>query len=200
VELLDAHGERGFTFKLLTERLRTGAGAVYWHVANKGELVLLATDRVIGGTLTTGGDGDAEARLRALALAVYDTLEEHPWAAPHVIAFHPMTNVLRLLDRIGRLITEMAVPAERHFTVATVIFNYLTSLTAQDFSRATTVDPAQSRDDLLAQEAQQWAALDTDAFPFLTRIAGDLRAHDDRDQFVAGFDLLLAGLRGQVAS
>ena len=39
IELLDAEGESGLTFRALAGRLATGPGAIYWHVANKGELL-----------------------------------------------------------------------------------------------------------------------------------------------------------------
>jgi AcrR family transcriptional regulator len=51
ITLLDEHGERGLTFRLLAERLNTGTGALYWHVANKDELVALAADQVLGHAL-----------------------------------------------------------------------------------------------------------------------------------------------------
>ena len=215
VDLLDEHGERGFTFKLLTERLRTGAGAVYWHVANKDELVALAADRVIGDALVAGAGvsadhgtdpepdpdpdptPDAETRLRALALAVYDTLEQHQWAAAHVTAQHGLLNGLHLLDRIGTLITDTKTPNGQRFAVATAIFNYVTGVTAHDIARATEVSATTTRDAYLARQAERWAALDPRAFPFLSDVTADLRDHDDRDQFVAGLDLLLAGLRAQ---
>jgi hypothetical protein len=53
---------------------------------------------------------------------------------------------------------------------------------------------------VLEREAQRWAALDRQAFPFLTRVAADLAHHDDREQFLTGLDLLLDGLRAQVAT
>ncbi|SDS43008.1 TetR/AcrR family transcriptional regulator [Actinoplanes derwentensis] len=203
IELLDEHGERGLTFKLLTEKLQTGAGAVYWHVANKDELVTMATDQVIGTALaglSAEPGTDAETRIRALALAVYDTLDLHTWAAPHVTAVHTMPHTMLLLERIGGLLAETQLPAGRHFAVATAIFIYLTSVTAQDAGRASAAAPGTTRDDLLRQEAQQWAALDPQTFPFVTGIAADLGNHDDRDQFLTGLDLLLDGLRSQVSA
>ncbi|GAA1557639.1 TetR/AcrR family transcriptional regulator [Dactylosporangium maewongense] len=193
VELLDEHGERGLTFKLLTERLKTGAGALYWHVANKDDLVRLAADRVMGDALT----GGADASLHTLALAIYDTFERHPWAASHIGVVPPQPNALRLLDRIGTLVAKTTLPPERHFVTATAIFNFVTSVTAQESSNAATAAAGVSRDTVLAELAAQWEALDPAAFPFLTRAAADLRDHDDRDQFVAGLDLLLDGLRLQ---
>jgi len=200
IELLDEHGDRGFTFKLLTERLRTGAGAVYWHVANRDELVALAADRVLGAALATPpAAGDPEAELRALALAVYDALDPHPWAAAHVTVDPDLVNALRLLERIGRLLARTPLPAERHFMVATAIFNYVTGVTAQDSARAATVGASQTRDAVFARYAAHWESLDPAAFPFLTGATDDLRRHDDRDQFVTGLDLILDGLRRQLA-
>ncbi|WP_436533471.1 TetR/AcrR family transcriptional regulator [Actinoplanes sp. HUAS TT8] len=198
VELLDEHGERGFTFKLLTERLQTGAGAVYWHVANKDELVLLATDKVIGdalAALSPEAGADAETRLHTLLLTMYDVLDHHSWAAPHVVAGHAMPSALLLLERIGSLIAETALPAQRHFAAATALFLYLVGVTAQDSAHAKTVEPGVSRDELLGQEADRWAALDPATFPFITRIAAELGDHSDRDQFITGVDLFLDGLR-----
>ena len=203
IELLDEHGERGLTFKLLTDKLQTGAGAVYWHVANKDQLVSMATDQVVGTALaglSPEPDADALTRIRALALAVYDTLDRHSWAAPHVIAVHTMPHTMLLLERIGGLLTKTRLPANRHFSVATAIFIYLTSVTAQDTARASTVEPGTSRDGTLQREADQWAALDPQTFPFVTRISANLGHHDDRDQFLTGLDLLLDGLRTQAAT
>src|ERR1700733_5580907 len=35
IGILDTAGEGGLTFRALTARLATGAGAIYWHVASK---------------------------------------------------------------------------------------------------------------------------------------------------------------------
>jgi len=43
--MLDVAGESGLTFRALAAELRTGAGAIYWHVANKSELLVAATTR-----------------------------------------------------------------------------------------------------------------------------------------------------------
>src|SRR3954465_3816370 len=43
IEILDAEGESGLTFRALATRLSTGAGAIYWHVASKGELLAATT-------------------------------------------------------------------------------------------------------------------------------------------------------------
>lgn len=196
VALLDEHGERGLTFRLLTERLRTGAGAVYWHVANKDELVSLAADRVLGEALAThpGSAEKVEVQIRALAIGVFEALDHHPWAGRHVTASPALANALRLIDRIGTLLTTAGLPADRRFAVSTAIFNYITGVSAQITGAAIAVGATTSRDAFLAKNAERWRQLDPDEYPFLTHTIGELRDHDDRDQFITGLDLLLGGL------
>ncbi|MFB4302420.1 TetR/AcrR family transcriptional regulator [Actinomadura sp. NTSP31] len=196
VALLDEHGERGLTFRLLAESLNTGPGALYWHVANKDELVALAADQVLGRALTRapGHADDAGGQLRALAVTVFDTLDRHQWAASHVTAPATLPNTLRLLDRIGTLVMRTGLPADRHFAVSTAIFNYITGVSAQIIAPGPIVGASTTREAYLARAAEHWEKLDPADYPFLTRAATDLRDHDDRDQFIAGLDLLLDGL------
>jgi hypothetical protein len=39
-----------------------------------------------------------------------------------------------------------------------------------------------------------WSQLDPDQYPFTRSVAGQLRAHDDRMDFLAGIDLILRGI------
>ncbi len=199
VALLDERGERGFTFRLLAEQLNTGPGALYWHVANKDELVALAADDVLGHALAEAPrpdeDADAGAALRVLAVAVFDALDRHPWAASHVTAPATLAHTLRLFDRIGTLVERTGLPAGQRFAVTTAVFYYVTGVSAQIIAPGVAVGATTSRDDFLARTAEHWKELDPAAYPFLTRATADLRAHDDREQFIAGLDLLLIGLK-----
>lgn len=79
-ELLDAGGESALTLRALTVRLSTGYGAIYHHVADKGDVLAAATDdvitRVLSGTVT---DTDPRETLRRLALGLFDAIDAHPW-------------------------------------------------------------------------------------------------------------------------
>ncbi|QPI61339.1 TetR/AcrR family transcriptional regulator C-terminal domain-containing protein [Streptomyces malaysiensis subsp. malaysiensis] len=196
IALLDELGERGLTFRLLAERLQTGTGALYWHVSNKDELVALAADQVLGPAVAADLDPaqNAGTALRALAMAVFDAFDQHPWAAPHVTAPPTLTNALRLLDRIGTLVTRTEQPAEQHFAVTTAIFYYITGVSAQITVPRVPLDATTGRDAYLAQTAERWQNLDPADYPFLTRATDNLRDHADRDQFTTGLDLLLRGL------
>ena len=46
----------------------------------------------------------------------------------------------------------------------------------------------------LATVAAQWTQLDPAEYPFVHQMAAQLPGHDDREQFLAGIDLILAGI------
>jgi hypothetical protein len=54
-----------------------------------------------------------------------------------------------------------------------------------------------SREEYLASATAHWRGLDAAEYPFIHHILDEFDGHDDRDQFLGGLDLLLAGLRLQ---
>jgi hypothetical protein len=52
-----------------------------------------------------------------------------------------------------------------------------------------------NRESYLEAAAKEWAALDPVAFAFVRSVAGQLPRHSDRQDFLAGLDLILAGTR-----
>src|ERR1700679_1466332 len=80
IKLLDSSGEGGLTFRTLSERLATGPGAIYWHIANKSELLTAACDAIVARTMNAPVIGATpEATIRALALGMFDAIDAHPW-------------------------------------------------------------------------------------------------------------------------
>ena len=50
------------------------------------------------------------------------------------------------------------------------------------------------RSNFLEAVATAWSQLDPAEYPFTRSVAGQLRTHDDRADFLAGIDLILRGL------
>jgi hypothetical protein len=50
------------------------------------------------------------------------------------------------------------------------------------------------RTEFLDAVARAWEELDPDDYPFTRAVAEQVRAHDDREQFLAGVDLVLTGI------
>src|SRR5580692_5741483 len=75
IELLDSSGEDGLTFRALSERLATGPGAIYWHIANKSELLTAACDAIVARMMNEPlVDATPKATIRAVALGMFDVI------------------------------------------------------------------------------------------------------------------------------
>src|ERR1700761_9664396 len=80
IALLDSSGASGLTFRALSERLATGAGAIYWHIANKSDLLTAACDAIVARTIEAHVvAATPEATIRSLALGLFDAIDAHPW-------------------------------------------------------------------------------------------------------------------------
>jgi AcrR family transcriptional regulator len=195
VELLDVTGEGGLTFRALAAHLKTGPGAIYWHVANKDELLTAGTDAVLAGAMAVDVEGNTpQDAIRAVALGVFDAIDAHPWAGTQLTRIPSQPSVLRLFERIGQQLRALDVPAAAQFGSASALLNYILGVAGQNAAHARAQPPGTSRSDVLGTESAVWADLDLAEYPFLRLVAGQLREHDDRAQFLAGVDLILAGI------
>ncbi|WP_346052261.1 TetR/AcrR family transcriptional regulator [Amycolatopsis dongchuanensis] len=193
-DLLDSGGESALTLRALTTRLKTGYGAVYHHVADKDDLLAAATDEVVARVLA-GVAVDAEPRqaLRGLALGLFDEIDAHPWVGAQ-LARHPLESAtLEIYECVGRLLDALAVPGRALFDAAGALMNYVLGVAGQNAAQARSAEGA-DRAAFLAAVAGRWARLDPGRYPFVRKAAARLPEHDDREQFLAGIDIFLAGI------
>ena len=195
IGLLDTAGEGGLTFRVLAERLATGPGAIYWHVAGKDELLSAATEAVVAGAMTADTAGATpQGAIRALALGVFDAIDAHPWIGVQLARAPEESPMLRAFEQIGRQVQALGVPGAAQFTVASALWSYILGVGGQNAANARAVRPDTNRAEFLGSVAATWETLDPDEYPFTRSVAGQLRDHDDRDEFLAGIDLILAGI------
>jgi hypothetical protein len=67
----------------------------------------------------------------------------------------------------------------------------------QNAANARLLPPATDRATFLADITDRWLQHDADRYPFVHQMSKQLRVHDDREQFLAGIDILLAGIAPQ---
>ncbi|MBB5850388.1 TetR family transcriptional regulator [Amycolatopsis umgeniensis] len=197
VELLDADGESGLTFRTLTERLTTGPGAIYWHVANKAELLDAATDSVVSNALAVETTGSPQDEIRTLALGLFDAIARHPWLSPQLavqLSRSPWGSVTpRIFEDIGQRVSALGVPEATWFTATSALAHYIFGAAGQNAANVRVLDDV-DRAEFLHAAANAWEELDSDEYPFMKSIAGQVREHDDREQFLTGVDLILTGI------
>jgi AcrR family transcriptional regulator len=195
IEILDADGESALTFRALAARLATGSGAIYWHIASKNELLAAATDDVIARVMTdvVGGAEPREA-IRAMALGVFDAIDAHPWAGAQLSRVPWQSAMLQILESAGRQLQALGVPERAQFDCASALVNYVLGLAGQYAAAARLLARETDRSAFLTTVAARWAQLDPEQYPFVRQMAAQLPGHDDREQFLAGIDLILAGI------
>ena len=193
-EILDAGGERALTFRALAARLETGSGALYWHVAGKDELLAATAGAVVAGVMAEVAAGsEPKAAIRALALGVFDAIDAHPWVGAQLARAPWQSALLQIFERVGGQVQALGVPEHAQFDCASALVSYVLGVAGQNAANARLAQET-DRPTFLGDVAARWAALDPAAYPFASGVAAQLPEHDDREQFLAGIDLLLAGI------
>jgi AcrR family transcriptional regulator len=199
IELLDSEGEDALTFRALAARLATGSGAIYWHVADKSDLLAAATDHIIARVMNDAVRGSSPQEvIRTMALGVFNSIHAHPWVGGSLSRNPWQYAVLRMLEGVGSQIQALGVPQHAQFNAATALMSFILGLAGQYaagarlFPRHT--DRTEFRKAFLGTIAAKWMQLDPAEHPFVRQVAKVLSEHDDREQFLAGIDFILAGI------
>ncbi len=204
VALLDEAGEPGLTFRALAARLGGGVGSIYWYVSSKEELLERAADHVLADvvaqTAHVGATEDPVAALRELAIAFYAATVHRPWLGAYFLQdTGTQPNGLTLYDRMGQQLMRLDLTPRQRFDGVAAVMAYVVGVAAdrgQD-PPPEVRDGRVERDAYVATFRAGLLALDEGDFPFLHHVAEEFAAHDDAEQFRAGLDLLLAGIRLQ---
>ena len=196
IALLDSSGESGLTFRALSERLATGPGAIYWHVANKSDLMTAACDTIVARTMNAPVDGATpKAIIRAVALAMFDAIDAHPWVGSALTRAPGQLPTVRVLERIGQQLCSLGVPDEEQWATVSALLNYILGVGGQNAAnRHLARTRGLDRGDFLEAMSTVWSQLNPEEYPFTRSVASQLRAHDDRVDFLVGIDLMLGGI------
>ena len=196
IELLDSSGEGGLTFRTLSERLATGPGAIYWHIANKSDLLTAACDAIVTRTMETHAVGATpKATIRAVALGMFDAIDAHPWVGSALIRAELQSPMVRVVERIGQQVRALGVPKEKQWAAVSALFSYILGVGGQNAANGQLARTrGLNRGDFLEAMSTVWSQLNPEEYPFVRSVAGQLRAHDDRVDFLAGIDLILKGM------
>ncbi|QSQ19437.1 TetR family transcriptional regulator [Pyxidicoccus parkwayensis] len=199
IELLDDEGENGLTFRALATRLATGAGALYWHIANKSELLVAATDTVVARAMAeVPAVAKPREAIRGIAVGVFETIDAHPWVGAQLSLAPWETPMLQLLERLGRQVQAMGVPSRAWFTSASALLSYIVGGSIQNAANGRLFEPSVDRADFLDSMSARWKELDANEYPFTRKVAAQLPKHDDLAEFLAGIDLILTGIEASL--
>lgn len=195
IKLLDRSGEEGLTFRALSEELATGAGAIYWHIANKNDLLAAACDAVIERTLNEVKVTTAESTIRGIALSVFSVIDAHPWVGSTLTSAEGLSPLVRILEPLGQQVRALRVPDKEQWAAVSTLIAYIIGVSKQNadngqFARAQDLN----RTAFLKVISNTWKKLDPEMYPFTRSMADHLPGHNDRADFLAGINFILRGI------
>jgi AcrR family transcriptional regulator len=185
VELLDAQGRDGLTMRQLADRLGSGVMSLYWHVANKEDVLDLALDAVLEyrGPSQMPVSQDWREDVVHMLEDWRATMLRHPWSASLLPRRALGPNILGRLELLSRTLSRVGV-ADADLNVAIwSLWNYVMGATI-------TLGNFDLSDDDRAAAQQRLAS---ERYPTIER--SRLLLDDDWDgAFRKGLDFLLDGL------
>ncbi|MFD0364101.1 TetR/AcrR family transcriptional regulator C-terminal domain-containing protein [Nocardia sp. GCM10030253] len=127
VELLDAEGMEALSMRKLGAKLGAGATSLYWHVANKDELLELVLDE-IWGLVDTPEPEEASWRevVTTFAYSLRVTMLAHPWVAPMAVQMPSIgPNSFRLGDRLRRTFIRAGFTGVDNYLATSTVMSYV---------------------------------------------------------------------------
>ena len=129
-----------------------------------------------------------------VALGLFDAIDAHPWVGAQLSREPWRSAMLQIFESIGGGSRRSASPKDAQFDAASALVSYILGVAGQNAANARLHAREADRSAFLATVAARWAQLDPAEYPFVRQVARQLPEHDDREQFLAGIDLFLAGI------
>ncbi|WP_213814516.1 TetR/AcrR family transcriptional regulator [Glaciihabitans sp. dw_435] len=196
IGILDAEnsGAGELTLRSVMTQLSTGSGAIYHHVANMDELRAAAADEVLRGALADiPSDLDADEALRLVGLGIFDSIGAHPWVGAQLTRKPFQPAVVLIWKTIGLQLRRLGLGGPAAMSAGSTLANFILGAAAQYAAGPARVADGKDRDAFLKDLGEAWSAVDDDAV--VLEIASELGAHDDRQQFMDGIDIILRGMK-----
>ena len=103
--------------------------------------------------------------------------------------------MLDIYESVSEQLQALGVPRRALSDSAGVLVNYILGVAGQNAANARALaNSKMERSAFLAAVAAQWAQIDPARYPSVHKARTHLREHDDREQFLAGIDLILVGI------
>lgn len=191
-EIADESGIGALTMRELGRRLGIEAASLYNHVRNKDELLDAMTDRVVAEIERPSPEADWREAMERRAVSARQAFKRHPWAAGLIDTrgLNGPNGAAYVEAVLGCLLDAGFAPA-----VAGSAFVALDSY-IYGFERQRSALGMGGHDEAAAMARDALAAVPSDAYPSLTRVASAYAAHpaDDAETFSFGLGLLLDGM------
>jgi AcrR family transcriptional regulator len=207
IAVADAEGSDAVSMRRIAQVLRAGTMSLYWHVANKDQLLDLMIDALIGEIEVPEPSGDWQADLRTQARNERVTLLRHRWVMDFLGGRPPLgPNTLLHLDRSLALLDGLGLGMTTAMNILGTVQTYVLGSVLREMREARAerdqedVDPAEWQ----PMQAAWRNRLENDGrFTRVVRFLDegiDPDAAETRDErFEFGLDCVIDGIAAKVA-
>ena len=136
--ILDNYGIADLTMRRLGRELNVSPGALYWHFANKQQLLGAIADRILEPAATDDAHGEWHDRLSETCTRLRDALLSHTDGAELVSASFAAGQseaIAQILARLSEAATDAGVDAAHAELAARTVVYYVLGFTADEQSR-----------------------------------------------------------------
>lgn len=222
LRLLDTEGSEALSMRKLAAALGVGATSLYWHVANRDELIELVVNEVYGELEApetpeeaathgaAGADGtvrvpDWREATRRFAHSARKAVLGHRWVVSelgHVVAAYPGPNLARATERMLAVFEAAGFPLPEAEQALNTVSSYVIGISMGEAAWRTWVDrTGQSEEEWHDQAMRDAEALATDH----ERLRSTMASYADRspqqamdDDFEYGLERVLDGLQSRL--
>lgn len=205
IALLDSEGIEALSMRKLAARLNAGATSLYWHVANRDELIQLVIDQIYGEVeIPDPGDvADWRAAMSRFGHSVRAGVHRHPWLVSvldNIVAASMGPNLMKITESSVTLLTRAGFDLREAERVMSTVSAYTLGVAISEAAYLNWMDrtdEAQLREEL---KAAMTAAEDHPIVHELYSSYSDFDVHDVHQTMDADFEYGLERLLDGIAT
>jgi AcrR family transcriptional regulator len=195
LRILDREGVDAVSMRSVAHELGTGPASLYWHVANKDELLDLLYDRIIGEVEIPKGVRTWQEQIKEFAHAIRAVLREHRDVARITLARIPTgPNAMIRMEWMLGVLRSAGIPDQAialGADAATLFINAFCYEEATPFRAAGKTGDIEQGAELLEQ---YFSSLPPERFPNFAALASALTMGTVDERFEFGLDMLVRAL------
>ena len=196
LRVLDREGADGLSMRTVAQELDTAATSLYRHVHNKGELLDLALDSIMGEVALPSDEVDWRTAMRLMAVNLRTALMSHRDAAVlHGSRLAIGPHALERMEYMCRKLVDSGFTDDQAAAAAATVINYTVgSVLGEVMPTAALEASGFTWQEFAAEMSQRVDALPLDRYPTVRRMLPMLLGHHHDQPFEYGLEALLDGL------
>ncbi len=181
--------------RAVAEELGTGPASLYWHVANKDELLDHVFDEIIGEVSLPETRGPWQEQLKELAREIRRVMNAHRDVARITLARIPTgPNALVVMDHMLGVMRRAGIPDTAIALGSDAAMLYVNAFCYEESVPFRAVGTTSEIQDSAQMLDEYLRSLPAETFPNFVALAPVMTSGDFEDRFEFGLDLVIRGL------